>query len=122
MQNEHTGASDKLNVNNEIQWVKMSTLEKHLSPQELAERWGFSDTKIRRLFQNEPGVVLVGEPSRRLGKKLRRRYFSMRIPESVAIRVYERMVRKRHPSAKPPQPAPLAAKPPSDSSSVSPEP
>jgi hypothetical protein len=72
----------------------MSTLEKHLSPSELAERWGFSDSKIRRLFQNEPGVVLVGEPSRRLGKKLKRRYFSMRIPESVAVRVYERM-RKR---------------------------
>lgn len=72
----------------------MSTLEKHFSPQELSEIWVLSDTKIRRLFENEPGVVLVGEPSRRLGKKLKRRYYTMRIPESVALRVYERMRKK----------------------------
>lgn len=72
----------------------MSTLERHFSPKDLTEAWGLSVTKVRRLFQNEPGVLLIGEPSRRLGKKLKRRYFTMRIPESVATRVYERM-RKR---------------------------
>jgi transcriptional regulator GlxA family with amidase domain len=72
----------------------MSTLEKHFSPKELAETWGLSDTKIRRMFQNEPGVLLVGAPSRRLGKKLKRSYFTMRIPESVAIRVHERLRKK----------------------------
>ena len=72
----------------------MSTLEKHFSPQELAETWGLSDTKIRRIFQNEPGVMLVGAPSRRLGKKLKRSYFTMRIPESVAMRVHERLRKK----------------------------
>ena len=72
----------------------MSTLEKHLSPQELAESWGLSTTRIRRMFEGEPGVLRLGEPSRRLGKKLKRRYFTMRIPESVAIRVYERMREK----------------------------
>jgi hypothetical protein len=72
----------------------MSTLERHFSSQELAESWGISPTKVRRLFKDEPGVVLIGEPSRRLGKKLKRSYFTMRIPESVAVRVYERMKKK----------------------------
>ena len=72
----------------------MSTLEKHFSPQELGEAWDISDTKVRRMFQNEPGVLLIGEPSRRLGRKLKRSYFTMRIPESVAIRVYKRLRKK----------------------------
>lgn len=72
----------------------MSTLERHFSSKELGEAWGISDTKVRRLFKGEPGVVLIGEPSRRLGRKLKRSYFTMRIPESVAIRVYERMRQK----------------------------
>jgi len=72
----------------------MSTLERHLSPKEIGEAWGLSDTKVRRMFQNEPGVVLIGEPSRRLGRKLKRSYHTMRIPESVAIRVYERLRKK----------------------------
>ena len=72
----------------------MSTLEKHFSAKELGEAWGLSDTKVRRLFQHEPGVLLIGEPSQRLGRKLKRRYYTMRIPESVAVRVHERLRRK----------------------------
>ena len=100
----------------------MSMLEKHFMVKELAELWGLSVTKIRRLFKDEPDVLLVGEPSRRLGKKLKRGYHTMLIPESVAARLYQRMVQKRPPSGKPLQLLPLAAKPPSGSSSVSPEP
>jgi hypothetical protein len=81
-----------------------------------------SVSRVRRMFRDEPGVVLDGEPSRRLGKKLKRAYYTMSIPESVALRVYERMVQKRPPSRKPLQPVPLAVKPASGSSSVSPEP
>lgn len=69
----------------------MSAFEKHFSPAELGHLWGLSDTKIRRLFQDEPGVLKIGEPSRRLGRKLKRSYYSLRIPESVALRVHERM-------------------------------
>src|SRR6516165_10362237 len=100
----------------------MSMLERHFTVKELAEAWGKSPTRVRRMFRDELGVVLDGKPSRRLGKKLKRSYFTMTIPESVAARVYERMVQKRPPSGKPLQPVPLAAKPPSDSSLVSPEP
>jgi hypothetical protein len=100
----------------------MSMFEKHHSPKYYAELWGMSVSRVRRMFRDELGVVLDGKPSRRLGKKLKRSYFTMTIPESVAARVYERMVQKRPPSGKPLQPVPLAAKPPSDSSLVSPEP
>lgn len=72
----------------------MSTLEKHFNAKELGEAWGISDTKVRRLFKDEPGVLLIGEPSRRLGRKLKRSYYTMRIPESVAVRVHERLRRK----------------------------
>ena len=69
----------------------MSALEKHYTPQEVAELWGLSDSAVRRLFQDEPGVLRVGEPSRRLGRLLKRRYFTLRIPESVVIRVHQRL-------------------------------
>jgi hypothetical protein len=100
----------------------MSTLERHFSPRELSEAWGLSDTKIRRIFQNEPGVLLIGEPSRRVGRKLRRSYYIMRIPESVASRVYERLRKKPPFNGRPPQPAPHRWPPASGSSAVSPEP
>ena len=69
----------------------MSMLEKHFTVKELAEAWGLSDNTVRRLFNNEPGVILLGKPSRRLGRKLKRSYYTMVIPESVALRVYGRM-------------------------------
>ena len=72
----------------------MSTMEKHFRPKYFAKLWGLSETKIRRIFQNEPGVILIGAPSRRLGGKLKRSYFTMLIPESVAMRVYERLRKK----------------------------
>ena len=100
----------------------MSMFEKHHSPKYYAELWGMSVSRVRRRFLNEPGVLLDGKPSRRLGKKLRRGYFTMSIPESVAARVYQRMVQKRPPNGKPPRPVGPALKPASDPSLVSPEP
>ena len=99
----------------------MSTLEKHFSPQEMGEAWGLSAVKIRRIFKDEPGVLLIGEPSRRLGKKLKRRYFTMRIPESVAILVYERLRSKPTTGPQPP-PVHPSWKPASSPSSTSPVP
>ena len=60
--------------------------EKHYSVIELATIWNLSDDFVRRLFRNEPGVVHITEhhPGRR-------RYEVLRIPESVALRVYRRM-------------------------------
>jgi hypothetical protein len=72
----------------------MSAFEKHYTPAELGQLWGYSDTKIRRMFKDELGVVLDGTASARLGRKLKRRYFTMRIPASVAARVHERLTNR----------------------------
>lgn len=60
--------------------------EKHYRVNELAELWGFSRHTIIRIFANEPGVLNLGK----LGTE-RRRYVSLSIPESVALRVHERL-------------------------------
>lgn len=64
--------------------------ERHYSPQELAEMWGFDPNTIRRMFADEPGVLKEGKRTRRDGKQP---YVSLRIPASVARRVYERKTR-----------------------------
>ena len=69
--------------------------EQHFHPSELAKLWGLSASTIRRMFEKEPGVLLVGEPSRRVGRALRRSYFTMRIPSSVAERVHQKLTEKR---------------------------
>lgn len=58
---------------------------------QLAALWGCSDETIRRTFRDEEGVLLLGEPSRRVGRTLKRRYHSMFIPASVADRVHRKL-------------------------------
>jgi hypothetical protein len=65
-------------------------MEKHLDAKELAELWGISPTMVRSIFRDEPGVLLIGEPSGRVGRKLKRSYMTMRIPLSVVERVHLR--------------------------------
>jgi hypothetical protein len=62
-------------------------VERHYSPSELAELWGLSSDTIRGLFEDEPGVVTIGE--RNPWRK--RRYVTLRIPQSVAARVHRRL-------------------------------
>lgn len=64
--------------------------EKHYTPLELGEAWGLSDDTIRKIFQSEPGVLSFGSHGSRKG----RRYITIRIPESVAIRVHRRLSAK----------------------------
>jgi hypothetical protein len=61
--------------------------EKHFAVEDLAEIWGLSGDTIRRLFEKEPGVLVI----ERCTKSRARRYRTMRIPESVALRVHRRM-------------------------------
>ncbi len=75
-----------------------AALETHYTVAQIAERWNISDDTVRNLFFEEPGVLRIGEASRLLGgraKKLKRHYFILRIPESVLIRVQDRLVHKR---------------------------
>jgi hypothetical protein len=62
--------------------------ERHFSVAELAERWNLSPDGIRKLFENEPGVLVLGDSSTQRGK---RRYTTLRIPESVPARVHRRL-------------------------------
>jgi hypothetical protein len=78
--------------------ITSPTLEPHYSVQALAELLGLSDTTTRRLFEHEPGVLRIGEPSRRLGRTLKRRYFTLRIPESAVRRVQQRLASKQEPN------------------------
>ena len=56
------------------------------SPHDLAELWQLSENSIRRLFQDEPGVFVMGNPSPRG----RRGYCTLRIPEAIAVRVWRK--------------------------------
>jgi hypothetical protein len=61
--------------------------ERHYSPAELGELWSLSVEAIRRMFEEEPGV-LIFENQDRVSDRRRR---TMRIPESVADRVHRRL-------------------------------
>ena len=61
-------------------------MERHFSVKELAEMWGLSPVAVRRLFGNEPGVIRFGKEN----KGHTRDYVTLRIPASVAERVYRR--------------------------------
>jgi len=65
----------------------MSAFETHYTVQEIAERWHLSETVVRGLFRDEPGVIRIDSPERRF----KRGYCSLRIPESVALRVHARL-------------------------------
>lgn len=68
----------------------VGTFEPHFSPQDLAGLWKLDDSTIRRMFMDEPGVLKIGKQARRNGK---REYVTLRIPASVAKRVYNRRTR-----------------------------
>lgn len=61
--------------------------EKHYSPADLAKAWSFDVETIRNIFRDEPGVIKLGDPNPRG----RRTYLTLRIPESVAVRVHKRL-------------------------------
>jgi len=62
--------------------------EPHYSVAEVAEIWKLSPSAVRRLFQREPGVLTIGEPRPKYGR--RRGKVTLRIPRSVLERVYRR--------------------------------
>lgn len=66
-----------------------SPAERHYAPSEVAKLWGLNIETIRRLFQDEPGVVVLQAPV----KKGKRPYKTIRIPQSVLERVHKRLQR-----------------------------
>jgi hypothetical protein len=68
--------------------VPMSpAFDRHFSVAEIAKSWNLSIDAVRKLFRNEPGVLVVGDSNPR-GK---RRYRTLRIPESVVERVHRQL-------------------------------
>jgi hypothetical protein len=63
--------------------------ERHYAPSEVAELWHLNVETIRRMFQDEPGVVVIQGPP----KKGKRPYKTIRIPQSVLERVHRRLQR-----------------------------
>jgi len=61
-------------------------LEKCYTPTQIAEMLQKSPDTIREWFKDVKGVIKLGKPSRREGKKLVRRYYSLSIPQSVLER------------------------------------
>ena len=62
--------------------------ERHYSVAEVAEMWNLSVNTVRRIFENEPGVLAIGEPRPKYGR--RRGKVTLRIPQSVLQRVHRR--------------------------------
>jgi hypothetical protein len=65
-------------------------LERHYSVPEIAELWHVSEKTVRRLFENEGGVLRWGSPEEISRLRHKRGYCNLRIPESVLIRVHRR--------------------------------
>jgi hypothetical protein len=61
--------------------------EKHFTATELAQAWGVSAETIRQIFRNEQGVLKIGKS----GTRVKRGYFTLRIPMEVAERVHRRL-------------------------------
>ena len=61
--------------------------ERYFTVAEIADIWKLSPDKVRRLFQDEPGVLTLENH----GLVYKRRYRTLRIPESVLERVTRRL-------------------------------
>jgi hypothetical protein len=66
-----------------------AALERHYTVKEISEIWHLDEKMVRRIFGNEPGVVSIGSEERRY----KRAYKTLRIPESILMRVHRRMRR-----------------------------
>jgi len=71
-------------------WNKPRHEERHYTPTEVGSVWGLSDDTVRCIFDREPGVIRQGGSNPR-----KRKYVSVRIPESVMLRVHRRLTAMR---------------------------
>jgi hypothetical protein len=64
--------------------------ERHYAPSEVATLWKLDVETIRRLFEDEPGVLVLQSPK----KRGTRSYRTIRIPESILVRVYHQRLKR----------------------------
>ena len=72
-----------------VEAVASFATERHYSVAEVAKTWKLSANTVRRVFENEPGVLAIGEPRPKFGR--RRGKVTLRIPQSVLDRVHRRL-------------------------------
>src|ERR1700682_6711747 len=70
--------------------VRAVPAERHYAVTEIAEMWNLSADKVRELFEKEPGVLVLGG----LSPRHKRRYVTLRIPQTVVERVHSRISSK----------------------------
>jgi hypothetical protein len=70
-----------------------SAMERHYRVRELGKLWGFSDNTIIRLFATETLVIRLESGAGR------RKYTTLSIPESIALRVHARLSQESAPIA-----------------------
>lgn len=61
-----------------------TSIEQYLTPAQIAKMLQLSTDTVIRIFENQPGVLVVGDCE---GSRIRRRYRTIRVPESVYKRV-----------------------------------
>lgn len=71
----------------QIQLETSVHIERHYAVTEIAEMWNLSPDKVREIFEDEPGVLVIGERNPRR----KRRYVTLRVPQSVLERVHRRL-------------------------------
>lgn len=64
--------------------------EPHYSIQQIGEMWNLDPTTVRRIFQDQPGVLKI--PSR-LARRGKRHYITLRVPASVLARIHRERAR-----------------------------
>lgn len=69
------------------QTISDKAVERHYSVEEIGTLWRLSPRTVRRMFENEPGTLVFGNT----GSMKKRRYRTLRIPESVLLRVHRRL-------------------------------
>ena len=87
MREKHCAGSADLSRTVPSPVVTASYAERHFSVAEVAGLWNLSQDSVRKIFQQEQGVLVLGGQG--LGRT--RRYITLRIPESVLQRVHRRL-------------------------------
>lgn len=63
-------------------------LERHYTVPEICKLWHLDEKTIRKIFEQEPGVISFGSAETRY----KRKYVSLRIPESTLLRVHAKLM------------------------------
>jgi hypothetical protein len=80
-------ADNGISVERPDQAPRASFQEHHYAVAEVADLWNLSPDVVRKLFEHEPGVLVIGDH----GSRSKRRYTTLRIPQSVVERVHRRL-------------------------------